>query len=79
MSEPGFWDNQNAAQKVVDETGSIRRRVEPLNEAAKRIDDLKVMIAGSARKVTSVVGRFCRDSSRTAAVPKKAVFIEMVS
>jgi peptide chain release factor 2 len=44
MSDPTFWDNQNAAQKVVDEVGNIRRRVEPLNEASKRIDDLQVMI-----------------------------------
>jgi peptide chain release factor 2 len=44
MSEPTFWDNQNTAQKVVDEAGSIRRKLEPLKEAGKRIDDLKVMI-----------------------------------
>jgi peptide chain release factor 2 len=42
MSDPTFWDNQNAAQKVVDEVGNIRRRVEPLNEASKRIADLQV-------------------------------------
>ncbi|MBI1175981.1 peptide chain release factor 2 [bacterium] len=44
MSDPTFWDNQTTAQKVVDEAGTIRRKIEPLNEAGKRIDDLKVMI-----------------------------------
>ncbi len=44
MSRDGFWDNQPAAQKVIDEVGSIRRRVEPMEAITAKIEDLKVMI-----------------------------------
>lgn len=44
MSRESFWDNQPAAQKVIDEVGSIRRRIEPMENITGKIDDLKVMI-----------------------------------
>lgn len=44
MSRPNFWDNREQAQSLVDEVGAIRRRLEPLSEAEKRLEDLRVMI-----------------------------------
>ncbi|MDH7503608.1 MAG: peptide chain release factor 2 [Verrucomicrobiota bacterium] len=44
MSRPNFWDSREQAQALIDEAGGIRRRLEPLLEAEKRLDDLRVMI-----------------------------------
>ena len=40
----GFWDNNEKARKVLDEQSSLRKRVDPLFEAEKKIEDLKVMV-----------------------------------
>ncbi|NLH71555.1 MAG: peptide chain release factor 2 [Verrucomicrobia bacterium] len=44
MSRPNFWDSREQAQALIDEAGGIRRRLEPLLEAEKRLDDFRVMI-----------------------------------
>ena len=33
MSQDNFWDNRNYAQKLVDESSAIKRRIEPLLKA----------------------------------------------
>ncbi|SVE36431.1 uncharacterized protein METZ01_LOCUS489285, partial [marine metagenome] len=33
MSQDNFWDNRIYAQKLVDESSSIKRRIEPLLKA----------------------------------------------
>src|SRR5262249_20409864 len=40
----GFWDNNEQARKVLDEQASLRRRIDPLFEAEKKLEDLRVMI-----------------------------------
>lgn len=44
MSREDFWNSQNAAQKVVEETNALKRGIEPLEAAEAQVDDLKVMI-----------------------------------
>ncbi|MBI5388309.1 MAG: peptide chain release factor 2 [Verrucomicrobia bacterium] len=44
MAVPGFWDSREQAQKFIDEGGSLRRKVDPLVQAEKQLDDLKVML-----------------------------------
>jgi peptide chain release factor 2 len=39
-----FWDNNEQARKVLDEQAALRRRIDPLFEAEKKLDDLRVMI-----------------------------------
>jgi peptide chain release factor 2 len=44
MSREDFWNDQNAAQKTVEEANSLKRRIEPLENAESKIADLKVMV-----------------------------------
>jgi peptide chain release factor 2 len=44
MERPGFWDNQEAAQKIVAELKSLRAQVEPMQELLQRADDAPVLL-----------------------------------
>lgn len=44
MAGETFWNNREQAQKLIDEAGSIRGKVEPLINAGKQVDDFRVMI-----------------------------------
>lgn len=44
MSAETFWNNRDQAQKLINEATTLRRKVEPLQSAEKRIDDFRVMI-----------------------------------
>jgi peptide chain release factor 2 len=39
-----FWDNNEQARKVLDEQASLRRRIDPLFDAEKKLEDLRVMV-----------------------------------
>ncbi|HIG29475.1 MAG TPA: peptide chain release factor 2 [Verrucomicrobiales bacterium] len=43
MAEPGFWDSRETAQRTIDEAGGIRRQVDPLSSAEKKLEDLGVL------------------------------------
>jgi peptide chain release factor 2 len=43
MAEPGFWDVQESAQRVVQELKTLRAKVEPVQELLRRIDDVHVL------------------------------------
>ena len=43
MAAPTFWDNQIKAKTVLAEANSVRRKIELLQDAAKKLDDLRVM------------------------------------
>ncbi|MEZ5275976.1 MAG: peptide chain release factor 2 [Opitutaceae bacterium] len=43
MSQPGFWDSQQAAQKVMAEANRLKRMVEGLTAYRGKVDDVKVM------------------------------------
>jgi peptide chain release factor 2 len=44
MAAYNFWNNREQAQKFIDEASSLRGRIEPLLQAEKHLDDLKVML-----------------------------------
>ena len=40
MSQDNFWDNRNYAQKLVDESAAIKRRIEPLLKVESEQSDI---------------------------------------
>jgi len=44
MSQDNFWDNRTYAQKLVDESASIKRRIEPLLKAETQQADMQTML-----------------------------------
>jgi len=40
MAEPSFWNDQDGARKVIDESNSIKRWTEPVKSLSSRISDL---------------------------------------
>src|SRR5450432_2251852 len=44
MTGETFWNNQDTAQKVINETNDIRGKLEPLARFGKQVDDLQVML-----------------------------------
>ncbi|WP_100487190.1 peptide chain release factor 2 [Sporolactobacillus pectinivorans] len=42
MTMPGFWDDNNKAQKVIDESNDLKAKVDNLGELESRFDDLQV-------------------------------------
>jgi len=44
MTRDSFWNNQEAAQKVINESNDIRGKLEPLARFAKQQEDLQVML-----------------------------------
>lgn len=44
MARESFWNNRDQAQRVIDETGTIRKRIEPLSHAERQAGDLGVLI-----------------------------------
>ncbi len=43
MAQPGFWDNQETAQKVVARLKSLKRILAPVADLSERIEDLEVL------------------------------------
>ncbi len=44
MAGDAFWNNRDQAQKFITEATTLRKKIEPLQSAEKRVDDFKVMI-----------------------------------
>jgi peptide chain release factor 2 len=44
MAKETFWNNREQAQKLIDEAGSLRKKIEPLIAAEKQLDDFRVMV-----------------------------------
>ena len=44
MAGETFWNNQEAAQKVISETNDIRGKLDPLAKFGKQLEDLQVMV-----------------------------------
>ena len=44
MSQDNFWDNRAYAQKLVDESAAIKRRIEPLLKAETQQVDMQTMV-----------------------------------
>ena len=50
MERPGFWDNQESAQKTVAELKGLRAHAEPVQELLASIDDAAVLIELAAEE-----------------------------
>jgi peptide chain release factor 2 len=50
MAAPGFWDDTDAAQKVVERFKGLKAVVEPLEEMASRLDDAGVLLELAAEE-----------------------------
>jgi peptide chain release factor 2 len=44
VSANGFWDNNEQARKVLDEQSTLRKRLDPLLDAEKKLADFQVMV-----------------------------------
>lgn len=44
MGMEGFWDHREQAQKVMDESSRLKRKIEPLDRSQKDLEDLEVMV-----------------------------------
>jgi peptide chain release factor 2 len=44
MAGDAFWNNRDQAQKFIAEASTLRKKIEPLQSAEKRVEDFKVMI-----------------------------------
>ncbi len=44
MARPGFWDDQEAARKVIDEANELKRWTGPMAELTARLSDLQELI-----------------------------------
>jgi peptide chain release factor 2 len=59
MAEPGFWDNQEAAQAVISSVSAMRAKINPMKELEKLVGDLEVLremaLAGDDESVAELV------------------------
>jgi peptide chain release factor 2 len=44
MAAENFWNNREQAQKLIDESNSLRKKIEPLLKAEKQLEDFRVMV-----------------------------------
>lgn len=44
MAEPGFWDNQPKAQKLIDETNQLKAKSESYQDLKNQLDDISVAV-----------------------------------
>lgn len=44
MSQPNFWDDQEAAQKVISEANALKSQVEKFKQLESEVEDLEVMM-----------------------------------
>jgi len=56
MAGESFWNNREQAQKLIEEANQLRSRIDPLLDAEKQIDDLRMMIElGEAEPETAQI------------------------
>ena len=44
MAADNFWQNREQAQRLIDEAGTLRKKIDPLLKAEKQQEDLRVMV-----------------------------------
>ena len=44
MAEPGFWDHQETAQKLIDENNQLKTKVDSYESLTSQLDDIQVAI-----------------------------------
>jgi peptide chain release factor 2 len=72
MTAESFWNNREQAQKLIEESNSLRNKIDPLLKAEKELEDFRVMVelgeaepepaqAGIQAELQRDLGRFFRD------------------
>jgi peptide chain release factor 2 len=44
MAGETFWNNRDKAQSLINEAASLRKKIEPLQQAEKRLEDFQIMV-----------------------------------
>lgn len=44
MAQGNFWSNKEQAQKLIDESNSLREKIDPLLKSEKQLEDFRVMV-----------------------------------
>src|SRR5207247_6640514 len=44
MAKDTFWNNREQAQRLIDEAGSLRKKIEPLLAAERQLEDFRVIV-----------------------------------
>ncbi len=44
MSGETFWNNREQAQRLIEESNSLRNKIDPLLKAEKDLEDFRVMV-----------------------------------
>ena len=70
MSQDNFWDNRNYAQKLVDESSAIKRRIEPLLKAESQQSDMETMLEMAAAEDEATGGTYARRLKTCPALPR---------
>ena len=50
MSEPGFWDNQDAAQSTIAQLSALKAVIEPVEELSTEVEDLAELLELAAER-----------------------------
>ena len=66
MAEPGFWDNQETAQKVVSEMNLLKRSVTSMTDFRRKMDDLNALAELVEEGEGEEGGEFSDELHRTA-------------
>jgi peptide chain release factor 2 len=64
MAADTFWNNRDQAQKLIDESNSLRKKIEPLLKAETQLDDFRVMIELAEAEPASEQARHEKDLER---------------
>jgi peptide chain release factor 2 len=61
MAGETFWNNRDQAQKQIDETNSLRGRIDPLLQAEKELEDFRVMVELGEAEPESAQGKIAQE------------------
>jgi len=67
MAVDTFWNNREQAQRLIDEANTLRKKVDPLLEAERRLEDFKVMVELSEGEPEGELPRLERELGRDVA------------
>ncbi|MCA8942354.1 MAG: peptide chain release factor 2 [Planctomycetes bacterium] len=78
MTRPGFWDNQETAQKVVEQKRTLGAIVEPLEKAAALCEDVEVLCELGQEDASAVADDIRRALGEVAQILDKLEFQVML-
>ena len=52
MAQPGFWDDQESAQKLINQNNELKAKYDNFKELVKLVEDLEVLLEMVAEEPT---------------------------